>query len=251
MDLVERHCFNLSSNANVSLFLYSGSGVAGIMSVIGAGLASSSGFHLNDVVAPTPENVDTLLMTDSDKDVLNLCIDNLGAIRFPEPKIELGLLDWNRQVQDDMKDQFDFIIGCDCLHDTEQLAKTLAHALKRPPKDISTQSSIGTFVHVGPENRGKTGLLQRELGDGYRMNAISKDIVLERIQLMPVLFDSIEDAEAQMKNEIVGDIGGLAQFAAMETKMYSALVGYHEEASDIMESNEKDELAQVEVGAKK
>ena len=83
--------------------------------------------------------------------------------------------------------------------------------------------------------------LQKELEDGYRMNAEVKDIVLERVHLVPLIKDSQEDSKAQLKDdvdvgvnvnvnvedEIGNESGGYVEYQNIDTSGYSALVGYH------------------------
>ena len=91
---------------------------------------SASGCHQETVLAPASDTLSSILMTDSGKESIDKCFDNLAATKFLEAKVELGLLDWDKSVQADMKNQFDFIIGCDCAQDFSPLAKTIAHSLK-------------------------------------------------------------------------------------------------------------------------
>ena len=191
--------------------LNSGVGVGGILSAVGAGLVLSSGYT-NGESSPTPDTLSKLLMTDSNKNLLNTCVGNLGATSFPVPKVELGVLDWTKNVQDSMADRFDFIIGCNCAHDFTPLAKTVAHSI------ISDASARSIFVHIGPENRKNTVGLKIELGSRYRMNTIVKDIQLERIQLAP----AIEDAPDSQYEYV--------RAAGVETRTFSAILAYYDEA---------------------
>lgn len=191
--------------------LNSGVGVGGILSAVGAGLVLSSGYT-NGESCPTPDTLSKLLMTDSNKNLLNTCVGNLGATSFPVPKVELGVLDWTKNVQDSMADRFDFIIGCNCAHDFTPLAKTVAHSI------ISDASARSIFVHIGPENRKNTAGLKIELGSRYRMNTIVKDIQLERIQLAP----AIEDAPDSQYEYV--------RAAGVETRTFSAMLAYYDEA---------------------
>jgi len=90
----------------------------------------------------------------------------------------------------------------------------------------------GHFLHIGPQHRESIGDLKRKLGKGYRMNARMKDIVMERTDLIPLIIDSVDDVESQMKEEVEGEAGGYVEYQNVETTKYSALLGYHSEDYD-------------------
>lgn len=241
------------------LELGSGVGVGGILSVIGAGLTSgsteqstSTGYQsiediantptTNDdgeenLMAPVPSALTKLLFTDSHENLINKCLDNLGAASFPVSKAEVDYLDWNRRVPNEKKDQYNFIIGCDCAYYfplVEPLARTVAYTLKSSPYDrqLNEQYIRGKFLHIGPQHRESIDDLKRKLGRGYRMNTRLKEIVFERVDLVPLIIDSLEDAEAQMKEEVEGEVGGYVEYQNIDTSRYSALVGHHNEDYD-------------------
>ena len=64
------------------------------------------------------------------------------------------------------------------------------------------------------------------------MNTRMKDIVMERIDLVPLIMDGMDSIESQMKEEIDGETGGFVEYQNMETTAYSALVVYHHEDYD-------------------
>mmetsp|Transcript_7839 Transcript_7839/g.14775 ORF Transcript_7839/g.14775 Transcript_7839/m.14775 type:complete len:482 (-) Transcript_7839:84-1529(-) len=247
----------------------SGVGVGGILSAIGAGLASSKSDassssngplkyqSIEDIAntplennnnddyqeenkkstAPVPIDLTKIIMTDSHEPLLNTCLDNLAAASFPVSKAEVALLDWNRRLPNDMKNNFDFIIGCDCAYYfplVNPLARTVAYGLKSSPYDRKNNEQIvrGKFLHIGPRHRESIDDLRRKLARGYRMNTRMKDIVLERIDLVPLIIDSMENVDAQMKEEVEGETGGYVEYQNMETTNYSVLVGYHNEDYD-------------------
>jgi hypothetical protein len=216
----------------------SGDGIGGILSIIGSGLVSgvSSGDQQSDeVAAPTPNTLVSILMTNSNTESLDKCIDNLQATNFPQPKVGLGLLDLNKNVQDHMKDQFNFVVGCDCAQNSvSQLAKTVAHSLKR--------SRQGSFVYIGSEHE-KSSMddLVSALGESYQMNTIVKEIVLERIHLAPLVSDSIDDVHVKTKVEIESKVGGLVAYMNVDISRYTAIVGYHDEVEKEVRNIEKSE----------
>ena len=200
---------------------HSGEGIGGILSVIGSALASGAKPTKNEsgnIQAPTPNSFASLLMTGSDTNILDHYVNNLRATNFPESKVGLGLLDCNKKVQPHMKNQFDFIGACDCAKDSippSQLAKVVAYSLK------STQAS---FLYVGSERQKKNiESLSGGLKDGYNMNTILKDMVLERIQLVPAISVSVDDAKIQSKES------ALVECEDIKSNPYTALVCYHDQ----------------------
>jgi hypothetical protein len=214
MDLYKLYSYLILHHRSI---VHSGEGVGGILSVIGSGLASGPalGYQQNDVVAPAPDKLVSILMTDSNEQLLNTCMDNLGAASFPVSKVGLGLLDWSKRVQKGMQDQFDFIIGCNCAQDFSALAKVVAYSLKRSPQD-----GIGSFIHIGPGNHAGVIGLNNELQRKHRLNTVVKDLVLERIELVPFIN---EDAQASLSMD----------YGNVESGKFSVLVGYHDEAKKV------------------
>eukprot|EP00558_Chaetoceros_sp_UNC1202_P004917 CAMPEP_0197246920 /NCGR_PEP_ID=MMETSP1429-20130617/23539_1 /TAXON_ID=49237 /ORGANISM="Chaetoceros sp., Strain UNC1202" /LENGTH=441 /DNA_ID=CAMNT_0042707695 /DNA_START=22 /DNA_END=1347 /DNA_ORIENTATION=- len=236
-----------------------GVGVGGILATVGAGLASGSTEEkdsqkyqsIEDIasapvesddtegtlMAPVPANLSKICMTDSHENLLNKCLDNLGAAKFPINKAEVLALDWNRRVPNEMKDKFDFIIGCDCAYYfplVNPLARTVAYSLKSSPYDRKKNEQMirGQFLHIGPAHRESIDELKRKLARGYRMNTRMKDIVLERIDLVPLILDSLDDEETQLKEEIEGDSGGFVEYQNMDASKYTALISSHNEEYD-------------------
>ena len=169
-------------------------------------------------------------MTDQQEDILERCIENLDAAKFPESKVKLGLLEWGKPVQDDIRDQCQFIIGCDCSEDFVPLARTIAFALKCSPFDGQggTDMTRANFLHVEPRYREHGDDLRRELKRGYKMNTMMmKEIELECIHLEPLFSDSLEDANAIMAEDMQTRAGGFVKHQRIDTSGYSALVGYH------------------------
>ncbi len=257
----------------------SGIGLGGILSVIGAGLASgekesspSSGYQsIEDIAnspvpvdadndadngadsddgegsggmpgfekkfAPVPRNLAKLLLSDSHESLLNKCFINVNKSSFPPSKVEIKQLDWNARVPNEMKCQYDFIIGCDCAYYfplVNPLARTIAYTLQISPYDkVDNEQRVGgTFVHIGPEHRESIQDLRRKLSRGYRMNTRTQSLVLERFDLVPLFLDSMQEEGDQLKDEIDGETNGFVEYQNIETTSFTTLVGYHHEDYD-------------------
>ena len=236
-------CTHTTTNPFIQLSLpfQSGVGIGGILSVIGAGIVSdrlSVPAYPNDeedAEAPAPKTLSKILMTDKQEDILERCIENLEAAKFPDTKVKLGLLEWGKNVQGGIKDQCQFVMGCDCAEDFVPLARTVAFALKCSPFDGQVQGGDGdmnmtraSFLHIEPRHRDCIDDLKRELKKGYRMNTMMmKEIELERVHLEPNFADSLEDAQAQLKEDMEAEVGGFVKYQNIDTSGYAALVGYH------------------------
>ncbi|GFH60816.1 hypothetical protein CTEN210_17292 [Chaetoceros tenuissimus] len=243
------------------LELGSGVGVGSILATIGAGLASgstetstSSGYQsIEDIantpvaspdsddeeslMAPVPKNLQKIVLSDTHENLLNNCLDNLGSAAFPIAKAEVSYLDWKTRVSNDMKNAFDFIIGCDCAYYfplVNPLARTVAYSLKSSPYDRRNNDQIvrGRFLHIGPEHRESIDDLKRKLGRGYKMTSRMKEIVLESIALVPLIIDSLEDVEKQMNEEVEGSLGGYVEYQSVDSSRYTALTAVHNEDYD-------------------
>jgi hypothetical protein len=237
-------------------------GWGGILSTIGAGVASGSSesvpsegyqsiediaatpvvedveISAENLMAPVPKNLSKIILTDSKEILLNKCLDNFAAAKFPISKAEVGSLDWNRRVPNDTKNQFDFILACECAYYfplVHPLARTVAYSLKSSPYDRTNNEQIirGNFLHIGPQHRERPiDDLKRKMGKGYRMNTSLKEIVMERIDLVPLFIDSVDDIESQMKEEVEGEAAGYVEYQNIETSKHLALLGCHNEDYD-------------------
>jgi len=143
------------------------------------------------------------------------------AANFPESKDFFGKLDWNKGVPESLRDQFNFVLGCDCALSSSSvgnLAELVAYTLKK---------DNGTFLHVGPQEHETLYDLQLLLRMEYGINAKMKEIIVERIDLSPhaVMMDSLEDVEAQMRSE---DEGSYVEYIDMHTSRYSTLIVDHD-----------------------
>lgn len=219
--------------------LGSGAGIAGIMSVIGAGLATTllenNDKMISDVkdgtpVTSAPEHLSKILLTDSrGGDVLDKCVKNLRACDFPSSKVELGLLDWSRKTPAKFIDKFDFILGSGCssdLRNIKPLARTVAFSLKSSPFDSSQikQKIRGKFVHIGKGKVKSFAGLEERLSKGYKMHSKLDEMVLERVNLVPLVAATLKDARTQLKN-----VDGPVEYGDIESSSYSALIAHHDQ----------------------
>jgi len=239
-----------------------GVGVGGILSCIGAGIVSgateispSSGYQSIEDIANSPVDdgeslpgtekkfapVSTLLakvvLTDSSESLLNKCFSNINQSSFPSSKVEIRQFDWNQRVPNEMKGQYDFIIGCDCAYYfplVNPLARTVAYTLQTSPYDkVDNQQRVGgQFLHIGPEHRENIQDLRRKLRKGYRMNMKTQDLVMERVDLVPLFLDSMQDEDDQLKSEVEGENAGFVEYQNIETTKFTSLVGFHHEDYD-------------------
>jgi len=172
--------------------------------VIGTGLASFQDYEVGDV-APVPTSLSKIIMTDSNKNILEECIDNIDAARFPASNVQVGQLDWEKRVQNGWRNHFDFITGCDCLNSSPMvnpLANIISHSLKGLLED-DKQVEKGSFLHVGPsQRRNSVEDLKFVLAREHGMDTKMTDIVLECIDLEPLVMDSLGEADTQMKMEM-------------------------------------------------
>jgi hypothetical protein len=210
-------------------------GAGGILSIIGAGLATGAEIVSDgkDLVSPVPAALSRIIVSDSNQDNLEACMENLDmAANFPESKAVFATLDWNMGVPESLKEQFDFLLGCDCADSSsiEALAKFVAFTLKK---------ENGKFLHVGPQDRESLYDLQLMLRMVHGMNAKMKEIIVERIDLEPFIMDTLEDVELQMRSE---DDGSYVRYIDFHTSRYSALTVDHGEHSD--EEEQRDTVIQ-------
>lgn len=220
--------------------LGNGAGIAGILSVIGAGLAANPPQRddqttdeiVDSVSAPAPESLSKILFTESRGDLLDKCVEKLKACNFPSSKVELGLLDWTQNVPSKMNDNFNFIIGCDCvsgLPSVDPLVRTVAYSLKSSPRDdAQTEQTVhGKFLHIGSGKIESFVDLKKTLSKGFNMRSKMEEMVLERLELNPIVADTLEQATAQLKDEREKNVIAPVGFRNIESNTYSALVAHH------------------------
>lgn len=241
-----------------------GIGIGGILSCIGAGVALDSTKSSEDIensppatsdapseegedeeglpgfdkkFAPVPENLAKLILTDSHEHVLNECFTNVNKSSFPPSKVEIMQLDWNQRVPNEMKSQYDFIIGCDCAYYfplVNPLARTVAYTLQTSPYDrVDNEQTVGgRFVHIGPAHRESIQDLRKKLSKGYKMNTSTQSLVLERFDLVPLFLDSLKEVNDQLEEEIEGETAGFVEYQNIATTSFTSLVGHHHEDYD-------------------
>lgn len=241
----------------------SGIGLGGILSCIGAGVAAgetesspSSGYQsIEDIAntpaedeeegfpgfekkyAPVPSSLAKIVLTDSHESLLNKSFSNVQKSSFPSAKVEIRHLDWNQRVPNEMKGQYDFILGCDCAYYfplVGPLARTIAYTLQTSPYDrVENEQRVGgQFVHIGPDHRESIQELKRKLQRGYKMNTRTQSLLLERFDLVPLFLDSMGEVDNQLKEEIEGETAGFVEYQNIDTSSFTSLVGYHNEDYD-------------------
>lgn len=238
-----------------------GVGVGGLLSCIGAGIASGTtiggtaedryqsieeiaegpaegealpGLEKNE--APVSSLLRKITMTDSKESTLNQCFTNVKRSHFPSQKIEITELDWNNRIPERMRGKYDFILGSDLAYYfplVTPLARTVAYSLQPSPYDrIDNEQLIGgRFVHVGPAHRETVDDLRRKLSRGYKMNVQTKELVLERLDLVPLILDSLLEEETHLQEEVEVQ-GGYVEFQNLEKSRFTSLVGHHNEDYD-------------------
>lgn len=214
-------------NSNILFHCCSGFGIGGILSVIGAGIASDAASNAENhdeesLTAPAPSALSEIILTDCNELLLNKCLDNLESSSFDVSKVNLRL---KRHQCNEMKNEFNFVLGCDSAnaHDVAPLAKSIAYSLQ--------STNFDEFLHIEPEeNERGLSSLREELEKGYRMNTMRNEIVMERLHLLPLNLNSLDEVEGQMNDEVERNPGSFVEFQNMRRKRYSALFGCHNEA---------------------
>ena len=150
-----------------------------------------------------------------------------------------------------MKDQCQFIIGCHCASEYKHLARTVGYALKCSPFEGESDNGLrvrARFVQIEPEFRGNVIHLEKEMREGYRMCTDLRDVVLERVDLVPLIMDGDTETEgngngkgngdnesssslssSSLQDDIEGEVGGYVKYEHIESSKYSALVSYHDQ----------------------
>jgi len=184
----------------------SGVGIGGILSCIGAGVASATseasenssagegGYHqsiediatesIDDEVdasspsklnAPISPRLTRLSLTDSSAQLLEKCDENVRKSSFPASKVDIYELDLKARAPGKLMAKFDCILGCDCAYYfplVTPLARIVANSLRPSPYDRvdNTQKVIGQFIHISPEHEESIKHLLTKLSEGYKMN---------------------------------------------------------------------------------
>jgi len=248
------------------LELGSGVGIGAILSCIGVGLATATasdttdsrdeeGFQsIEDIgiessskvegtksnYAPAPPLMRKIVLTDSSLPVLEKCVENIKQTSFPPSKVDIQQLDWNNRIPKAMVGKFDCILGCDCAYYfpmVAPLARTLAYSLRSSPYTYSSsidddQQAGGRFIHIGPEHRDSIDDLRTKLSKGYRMMISTENLVLEQFDLMPLILDSIDQEDEQLKKEVEGGEAYL-EYQTIGTHRFTSMIGNHHEDYDV------------------
>jgi len=179
------------------------------------------------------------IITDLDEGHLDRCIQNLGAVSFPASKAKVAKMDWSKTLSKSLEKQLNFIIGCDCTDHSS--IDPLAHLV-----EFSLNPEDGTFVHIGPASESVHNL-QRKLGSKPNMKAKSTEIILEKIDLFPIVLENLEDVENQMNNEI--EAGGYVEFRSALSSRHAVLVaGSHDDnnyKSELRAGQEREEMEKL------
>jgi len=210
--------------------LHSGAGLGGILSAIGAGLASNVKTKSGETNPsfPVPDGLSKLVITDPGENSLGRCVENLRAVAFPSSKANVGQLDWSRGMSKSLENKFDFLLSCDCSHHLPSV-NPLASLV-----DFSLKHEEGTFLHIGQPCQNLLDL-HRQLESEHGIKTKSNQIVLEKIDLVPLILESLEDVNSQMAGEI--ESGGYVEYQNVDSSKYSVLIaGFH---------NDIDEKAQL------
>jgi len=190
--------------------------------------------------APVPPQMSQLTLTDHSLPVLKRCVTNIKNAAFPPSKVDIHKLDWSDRIPPTMVGKFDCIFACDCAYYfplVAPLARTMAYSLRPSPyveNDYSNgqQKQCGTFLHVGPDHRESIGDLRTKLSRGYRMQTMVENLVLEQFDLVPLVLDSLDAEEEQLREEVEGGGVSYAEYQTMDTSRFTAVVGFHHEDYD-------------------
>jgi len=214
--------------------------------------------------APVPPEMKQLTLTDNSLPVLKRCVDNIKNAAFPPSRVDIHQLDWSSRVPTPMVGKFDCILACDCAYYfplVAPLARTMAYSLRTSPyyyandadnnnDDAEDYSTIdddddsdandngagrkmggGRFLHVGPEHRDSIRDLRTKLSRGYRMETTTETLVLEQFDLVPLVLDSLEGEEEQLREEVEGG-ASYVEYQSVDTSRFTVVAGSHHEDYD-------------------
>ncbi len=196
-------------------------GLGGILSSIGAGIATGSREKVSpdgELEAPVPNSLSKIMLTDANEGFLKTCISNLVSTSFPASNVELASLAWDQRVPSKLQDNFDFIIGCDTIDKAsvvEPMADIVANCLKSPYSSDGIMA--GSLVYIAPRQRESIGNLETKLEWGYGMNTKISDFALERIDLTPLVIDDVNTKQ---------DYDGYAEFKNINRRKFSVLSNF-------------------------
>ena len=206
------------------LQISSGSGLAGILSILGSGYSDQSGSDTEtssseENFSLTPKNLSKILMTDANESNILKCIDNLRVGMFPSDKVELGLLDPSEEVSPNLFRSFDFVLGFDCANDPYTLARIFASVLK--------EGSNHRFVHITFSEK-EQRKLKNAVDSRLRMYSKVDDIVMDKLVLTPLVFNTQEEADLEINNVESSFWNEDVEVKEAETLSFTALMGYQD-----------------------
>ena len=187
--------------------------ISPIAAVIAAGMASQSNASNT---APIPAGLTKILITDDDETMLQRSIGNLGKAGLPPTCIELGLLDYNKQVPRAMASKFAFILGCDCAEgQVDSLARFVSSSLKKT-------GGAGKFVYVAQQGDSTMGYMQERLATSFRFQARFENVSLVERKLTPIMQDTIEAIRSHRERE-----GSFVEEEEPMEQGYTIMLGRH------------------------
>jgi hypothetical protein len=206
------------------LQISSGSGLAGILSILGSGHSDQSGSDSEtssseENVSRTPKNLSKILMTDANESNILKCIDNLRVGMFPSNKVELGLLDPSEEVSPNLFRAFDFVLGFDCANDPYTVARIFASVLK--------EGSNHRFVHITFSEK-EQRKLKNAVDSRLRIYSKVDDIVMDKLVLTPLVFNTQEEADLEINNVESSFWNEDVEVKEAETLLFTALTGYQD-----------------------
>lgn len=214
------------------LGLSSGVGNVGILSIMGTAFVNPSQSIMEgdfSSLVPIPKRLSKFVMTDEDESNILKCIENLEASSFPSNRVNLGVYDLSQKVPRDMRNSFDFILSS-ATSNFNGLARTMAFALKPTKSDFMTKERTqGQFVHINRGTKKAVDDLVRTLQSDYKMKVRVDNMVLEKLNLTPLVFSSNEEAESNFREEVESSTTGEVRIEHVEALPYTSTSGYHDE----------------------
>jgi len=207
----------------------SGSGLAGILSILGLGHSDAEKVSNDGEFSLTPKTLSKILMTDANESNILKCIDNLRVGMFPSGKVELGLLDPSEEVTPNLIRAFDFVLGFDCANDPFSLARIFASVLK--------EGSNHRFVHITSSDK-EQRKLKNAVDSRLRMYSKVDNIVMDKLTLTPLVFSTQEEADLEIKKVDSSFWDEDEEVKEAESLVFTALTGYQD--IEVPKENSKD-----------
>lgn len=206
------------------LGLSSCTGLVGILSILGLGHAYPANAdvpigNINNKSSLTPKALSKILITDASENNILKCIDNLQVSSFPANKVNLGLLDPTEDVAKNMFRAFDFVLSCDCAKDPYGLATVFATTLKVGPE--------ARFVHITSIQKDQKRL-QNAVNARLRTFSKIDEIVLEKLNLTPLVFVTQDEANSSIQNVDLPICHEDLEVKEAESLFFTALTGYQD-----------------------